>query len=239
MKYIIDICYDGSSFEGYQTQPHGKTVQDNLEKALKKIFKTEIKTIASSRTDSGVHAHTQLVMFESNFTIKCENLKKALNCTINDGIFVKSVVENMSNSHVRYDVKNKTYQYIITNDLSPFRRNFTYYIPQILDIKVMQEEAQKLVGFHNFKSFCGSKSAVTSYEREIYSVNIERVNNDVLIYVNGSGFLYNMVRIIVFTLIEIGRGKSIDICRIIEQRDRTKAPPTAPAQGLYLFEINM
>lgn len=239
MKYILNISYDGSCFEGYQTQPHGKTVQDTLEKSLSKIFKQPIKTLASSRTDTGVHALCQLVMFEAPFKIPVDNLKKALNCTLTDAIIVNNVTENTNNKHVRYDVVNKTYKYIITKQKTPFNRNYAHCEIASLDVIKMQKEAQKFIGSHDFSSFCGSKTNVKSYIRSIYYIKIKEENNDLVIYINGSGFLYNMVRIMVSTLIEIGKNKDIDIEKIIALKDRTLAPPTAPAKGLYLHEINM
>lgn len=239
MNYIMDISYDGTSYEGYQTQPHGKAVQDSIECALKKIFKTEIKTTASSRTDSGVHAKTQLVMFTTPFFIAPDNLVKALNCCLDDAILIKSILKNESNKHVRYDVVDKTYEYIITNNKTPFNRNFTYYVKQTLDINLMKEAAKEIVGEHDFRSFCGSKASVSSYVRTVYYINIEQKNDEIHIYVNGSGFLYNMVRIIVSTLVDIGSGKQINIPELLKKQDRTQASITAPAQGLYLLEINM
>lgn len=239
MNYIMDISYDGTSYEGYQTQPHGKAVQDSIQRALKKIFKTDIKTTASSRTDSGVHAKTQLVMFSAPFFIEPSNLLKALNCCLDDAILIKSVSKNEENKHVRYDVIDKTYEYIITNNKTPFNRNYAYYVKNELDIDLMKKAAKQIEGEHDFRSFCGSKASVSSYVRTVYSIKIEQKNNEIYIYVNGNGFLYNMVRIIVSTLVDIGLGKEINIPELLEKQDRTQASITAPAQGLYLLEINM
>lgn len=239
MNYIMDISYDGTYYEGYQKQPHGKTVQDTIEKALNKIFKTYIKTTASSRTDSGVHAKTQLVMFETPFFIEPYNLTKALNCCIDNSIIIKNITKNEHNKHVRYDVVDKTYEYIITKNLTPFNRNYAHYVKKDLDITKMQKAAKDIVGEHNFRSFCGSKANVSSYVRTVYYIKIEQIGDNIHIFVNGSGFLYNMVRIIVSTLIDIGSGSEINIKNLLKKEDRTLASVTAPAQGLYLLEINM
>lgn len=237
MNKLLSISYDGSKYKGYATQPHHNTVQDTLEKTLKKLTGHDIKTIAASRTDSGVHALDQKVLI--SIAMDNDNLKRALNSLLPSSIVINSIEEVDNDFHPRYNVKSKTYKYIISTKLSPFNGPYKTYYPYELDINKMQLASKILLGTHDFSSFCASKSGVNNKIRTIFNISIEQTNDDIIFTFKGDGFLYNMIRIIVGTLIDIGIGKTNleMIEKILTSKNRKLAGKTFPPNGLYLVEI--
>jgi tRNA pseudouridine38-40 synthase len=239
VKLIIE--YDGTGFQGWQTQKNGRTVQEEIEKALKKVLKTEVKINGSGRTDAGVHALGQTANFKSLFTMPVEKIPYALNSILPPDISIKSALEVPEHFHARYSAIGKKYIYKIYN--GPFRssllRNYTYFVPYILDIEKMKSAAEYFEGKHDFKGFMASGSGVKDTIRKIYTLNINVSDKLLIIEIKGNGFLYNMVRIIAGTLVDVGNSK-IDpkkISQIIKAKKRELAGPTAPSQGLYLAEV--
>lgn len=252
---LLTIRYDGSAFHGWQRQPDSRTVQGTLEEALSKFCGQDIKIDGTSRTDAGVHAYGQRASFKGDFGIPTEKIKLAVNNYLSGGmnklnhvgdVEIIDAVEVPLSFHARFDSKGKTYRYVINNDKEPdiFRRNYCYFIPDDLDIEKMNEAAKYIVGTHDFKSFeaAGSQERETTV-RTVSEITIDRkktsTNDDIIIEITGDGFLYNMVRIIVGTLVEVGlnKRKPEELKDIIEKKDRTFAGHTAPAEGLYLKEI--
>lgn len=247
---LLTITYDGTNFFGWQRQPDQRTVQGELEKALSILCDTEILINGTSRTDAGVHAWGQCANFKGDFGIPVERIKDALNNFLGSGgksivpkdIFVNEVALVADDFHARFNAKGKTYVYRIKNDpdLDIFQRNYCYQVTEPLDLELMREGARFLEGSHDFKSFqtAGGDEKETTV-RNIKSITIDREEEFLNIAVTGDGFLYNMVRIIVGTLVEIGKGKRQvkDIELILKAKNRQLAGPTAPAQGLYLAKV--
>ncbi len=242
MKYLLTISYNGSRYCGYQKQKNGISIQEKLTDAANAVFGMGAKITGCSRTDRGVHAVGFKATLESdNAKIKPEKLPAALNAHLPDDISVREAAEVDPDFHPRYCVKEKEYRYIICNapTRDPFMVGRAYFFPKKLDTDLMNQAAQYLVGKHDFASFMSTGSKIQDTVREIYSVSVLREDNIVTISVRGNGFLYNMVRIIVGTLIAVSEGKisKDDITKIIESKDRANAGATAPAEGLYLYSV--
>jgi len=246
----LTLQYEGSGFSGLELQPGKKTIRGELEKALFKLFKTRIKIITASRTDSGVHALCQVVNFKLKHSIPTTKIVMALNSVLPDGIRAIKAQEEKS-FHARYDTKNKEYEYLIYNGqiLPPFSRNFVWHVKPKLNLTAMRKAAKVLVGNHDFSSFCAAGGDDKNFVRIIHSLAVgysllgiwEREKTKVIsIKVKGNGFLYKMVRNIVGTLVDVGLGKltANDIKLVLKAKDRNKAGRTAPAQGLCLVKIN-
>jgi tRNA pseudouridine38-40 synthase len=260
------ISYDGTDFHGWQRQPHAPTVQACLEGAIAKLVGERVQVWGSGRTDAGVHALNQVANFKTDCRIPCENLVKALNDVLPPTVRIKGAQEVDADFHARYDVRAKTYRYRILQAplCSPFLWRFVFHYPFPLDRARMAEAARLLEGERDFTSFAGLvgegsalplppgqaaaqraslplREGPSGMVRRIYESRVLwRPRTSLLIYeVRGSGFLHHMVRNLVGTLIEVGRGKFApqDMLRILTARDRAKAGPTAPAQGLCLVRV--
>jgi tRNA pseudouridine38-40 synthase len=236
------ISYDGTSFSGYQVQPNKRTVQSEIEAALQKIHKgSKVPVTASGRTDAGVHAFGQVFHFDTPIEINGAGWQRALNANLPDDIYVKAVEVVDDNFHARFDVEKKTYRYRVLNATAAdvFRRNYVLHYPYSLDVDRMKQAATILVGTHDFTSFCSTRTAVEDKVRTIYQLDILKEQDEIIFEISGNGFLYNMVRIIVGTLLEIGAGKrqGDELTSILEKCDRTLAGKTAPANGLYLWRV--
>ncbi|WP_099466893.1 tRNA pseudouridine(38-40) synthase TruA [Konateibacter massiliensis] len=235
------VAYEGTNYCGFQVQPNGITIEEVLNKKLTELLNENIKVIGASRTDSGVHALGNVVVFDSSTRIPGEKISFALNCMLPEDIRIQGSCEVASDFHPRYCKTRKTYEYRIVNRTFPIPtlRNLTHFEHYPMDVERMREAAKYLVGEHDFKSFATAKLQVESTVREIYSLTVEEEGEMIVIRVTGNGFLYNMVRIISGTLMEIGK-KQLDasiVSSILEGCDRSLAGPTAPAKGLTLVEI--
>jgi tRNA pseudouridine38-40 synthase len=247
----LTIAYDGTDFHGWQRQLKAPTIQSCLEAALEKIVGSAVKVVASGRTDAGVHATKQVANFKTSSPIPCPNLVQAINNMLPATVRVKEADEVPDEFHARYAVRSKTYRYRILQArvCSPFIARFVYHYPYPLDRGRMAEAARLIEGRHDFASFAGACAAhedvrlesSPSTEREIFTSHIFwRARTLILGYqVCGNGFLHHMVRNIVGTLIEVGRGtlEPGDMARILEACNRALAGPTAPAQGLCLMGV--
>jgi tRNA pseudouridine38-40 synthase len=239
------ISYDGSQFSGYQVQPGKRTVQLEIERVLETIHKgAVVKIVASGRTDAGVHATGQVIHFDSPLTFPLDRWCTALNVQLPGDIRILSVEQVSDDFHARYHAIGKTYRYIwsLSEIHSPFERDFSVHADRYKpDIASMQEAAQHLLGTHDFSSFCAAKTNVNDFVRTIYSINFEmkKETQQLHMVISGSGFLYNMVRIIAGTLWEVGiRKKSVEsLSEILLSCSRKEAGKTAPAHGLYLEKV--
>lgn len=241
-RFKITLAYDGTHYSGYQTQPNAKTVQDTVERALTKLAKgTFVRIHAASRTDAGVHAKGQVAHFDFPFAISTDGLFKGLNTLLPDDILVRSVEEVSSDFHSRYDAKGKKYVYRLSNSQlrDPFNRLYTVHHPYPLNAEDAQEAMAYLTGQHDFSSFSASNTDVVDKVRTIYQASLDIDEDDWTFTFVGDGFLYNMIRIMVGTIIAVAEGKidPQDILTIIEAKDREKAGKTMPAHGLCLVEL--
>jgi tRNA pseudouridine38-40 synthase len=239
IKLIIE--YDGSRYHGWQSQTNAITIQEILEKSIKKLTGEECSIIGSGRTDVGVHALGQVANLTTTSTIPAEKFSYALNTMLPEDIVVKSSQEVDINFHSRFDAKAKRYSYYIFNSTFPsaLLRNKVWHVPYSIDVALMEKAALFLKGTHDFSAFRAAGSTVKTSVRTIMDILVSSNRNIIEISILGDGFLYNMVRIIVGTLIEVGRGKRdvYDVPNILESKDRSKAGITAPAHGLYLVEV--
>ncbi len=233
---LVGVSYKGTNYAGWQRQNNALGIQEVIENALEEITREKCEIFASGRTDAGVHALEQCFSFKTNFSPN--KLPLALNSKLPDDIKILWAKEVEPNFHARYSAHKKTYIYRLKTETiqSPFDYDTTAYIPYKLDLKKMQEAAKYFIGTHNFKAFCSAGTSVPTFEREIYSLKITRENNTYTFEICGNGFLYNMVRIIVGTLVDVGRGKlkPQDIEKILISTKRENAGKTMPAKGLFL-----
>lgn len=242
MKRIkLVIAYDGTAYCGWQLQPSCPTVEAEINKALSTLLGEEIQVIGASRTDSGVHALGNVAVFDTSSAIPAEKICMAVNQRLPEDIRVMSSVEVASDFHPRRTVSRKTYEYRIMNNriVLPTERLYATHIYYELDVELMQQAAAYLVGEHDYKSFCSVKTQALETVRTIYQLTVTKNVDIITISVTGSGFLYNMVRIIAGTLIEVGRGAypPEKVASILKGCDRSLSGPTALPQGLRLMKI--
>ena len=228
-------------FGGWQKQPNKLNIQGEIERAIETITGEKIDLIASGRTDAGVHSLGQVANFKTQSNLPIEKFAVAINSKLKKSIRVLNAEEVDLRFHSRYNCKKKTYRYIINNTEhgSAIYRNIEYYVPVKLDIGEMKKAIKYFKGEHDFKGFKASGTSSKSSVRTIYEANILTENNRIIIELTGNGFLYNMVRIIAGTLVDVGLGKikAETIPEIIESKDRQKAGKTLPPQGLYLVKV--
>ena len=242
MKRIgMVVAYDGTNYSGWQIQPNGITIQGILNEELTRLLGEKIEVQGASRTDAGVHALGNVCVFDTSSRIPGEKFSYALNQSLPEDIRIQLSEEVEPDFHPRYADSEKTYEYRILNRRFPVptERLYSYFYHYKLDERLMQEAASFLIGEHDFASFCGSGAQVKSTVRTITRAEAERDGDMVIITVSGTGFLYNMVRIIAGTLIEIGNGQYPPerMKDILDAREREAAGPTAPARGLTLMCI--
>ncbi|WP_022761306.1 MULTISPECIES: tRNA pseudouridine(38-40) synthase TruA [unclassified Butyrivibrio] len=241
MKNImLTVAYDGSGYHGFAFQENTRTIEGELKNAVDALTGEDSEIIGASRTDAGVHAYGNLVVFKTESTIPAESFAPALNNKLPDDIRIMRSEEVPLEFHPRKCLSEKTYEYRILNvkTMVPTKRLYFCHNSYPLDEKRMNEAAKYLVGEHDFSSFCAAGSQALSHVRRIISAEAVRQGDEIVIRITGNGFLYNMVRIIAGTLMEIGRGKgeSSDVEKMIGAKDRAAAGPTAPPQGLFLIE---
>lgn len=239
IKLIIE--YDGKDFNGWQKQPTKLNIQGEIERAIREITGEEVDLIASGRTDAGVHALGQVANFRTNSNIPIEKFPIALNTKLKRSIRIINAEEVEERFHSRYNCKRKTYRYIINNSENgtAIYRNLEYNFSLRLDVEKMNKAVKFFIGEHDFKGFKASGTSSKSSVRTIYEAKVYRENGRVIIELTGNGFLYNMVRIISGTLIEVGIGKILpeEIEDIIKSGERERAGKTLPPNGLYLVNV--
>lgn len=240
-RFKMIVAYDGTNYHGFARQNEAVTIQSTLEKAIKRITQEDVLTLGAGRTDAGVHARGQCVVFDSETKIPPERLLKAINSQLPPDIVVQSVEEVDPSFHPRFGAKRKTYRYEIWCGKlpDPFTYRYALHYPYKVNVEKMQEAANHMIGEHDFACFCAVGSQVKDTVRKIYSIDIKREGDRVFVDVCGNGFLYNMVRIIIGTLLYVNEGKiSPDkISDIIRGKDRKSAGPTVPPQGLTMLSI--
>ena len=237
----LDICYDGTRYRGWQRLP-GKedTIQGKIEKALSRILEEEIEISGSGRTDAGVHAKGQVANFHCESTMPAEEILTQLRRYLPEDIGIYSCRDVSPRFHARLNAKEKTYRYRIWNSELPcvIERRFVAVMPEQLDLAAMEDAAQYLLGEHDFSAFCGNAKMKKSTVRYIRSITIKRRGEEIWLEFTGNGFLHNMVRILVGTLVEVGRGaRSAETIPELFGGKRMEAGFLAPGQGLCLMEV--
>lgn len=242
MKRVkLVVAYDGTNYHGWQVQDNGITIEEVLNRTISELVQEDIKVIGASRTDAGVHACGNVAVFDTESRIPGDKFSFALNQRLPEDIRIQESCEVDADFHPRYADTVKTYEYNILNRRFelPTKRLYAVFCYYPMDIERMNQAAAYLVGEHDFKSFCSAGAQVQTTVRTIYAVNVTKADDMVHIRITGNGFLYNMVRIIAGTLMQVGTGlmEPEQVKEILEARDRSKAGPTAVAKGLTLVEI--
>ena len=235
------VAYDGTEYSGWQIQPEAPTIEMCLDKAIRELTGENVHVTGASRTDAGVHAYGNVAVFDTESTIPGDRFTFALNRFLPDSIVIQDSWEVSSDFRPRHCNTRKTYEYRILNTAVPLpqKRYFTWHVSGSIDIEKMKEAAAYIVGEHDFKSFCCVRTQAESTVRTIYSLEVLQEGSEIIIRIKGNGFLYNMVRIITGTLIQVGKGrfKPEYVKQMLEAKDRTVAGQTAPPQGLTLVGI--
>lgn len=239
IKLIIE--YDGTNYGGWQKQKNNRTIQEEIEKSIFKITKENVDLTGSSRTDAGVHAKGMVANFKTNSKLPSNKYREAINTKLPDDIAIVKSEEVDEDFHARYCCKGKMYSYTIINreEKVALGNNYVYHVKENLNYSLMREACKYFVGTYDFKAFKSSGSSVKTSIRTITKLEILKEDNKFKVYIAADGFLYNMVRIIVGTLIEVGKEKIdvSDIKQIIIEGDRRKAGPCIPPNGLILEEV--
>jgi len=240
VKMVLE--YDGTNYCGFQTQKNGVTIQSVLEKSFAKILGKRVPIIASGRTDAGVHAVGHVFNIKAEFPMDDGRLLMGINSILPNDIAVKSAKTVDNSFHARKDAKWKKYRYVIINSKvpSPLQARTSWRVPVPLDVKSMQKAAAYLLGEHDFFSFMGKRSSVKTTVRNIISLTVKKTGERIVVEIAANGFLKYMVRIIIGTLVEVGKGSftPADIKKILKAKNRNVAGPTAPPHGLCLVEVS-
>lgn len=239
-RVMLTVAYDGTNYSGWQLQPNAETIESVLNRCLNELTGEEITVIGASRTDAGVHARGNIAVFDTMSRIPGDKFSYALNQRLPEDIRICGSKEVSPDFHPRHCESRKTYEYRIY--CAPFpmptKRLYSYFTYVPLDVDLMSQAAAYLVGEHDFKSFCSVQTQARTTVRQVDAVQVYRDHDEIVIRVSGRGFLYNMVRIMAGTLLEVGRGQIVPgkVAEILAARNREMAGPTAPACGLTLVE---
>ncbi len=241
-NYCLILQYDGTRYRGWQKQGNtDRTIQGKLETLLSRLLDQKVEAAGSGRTDAGVHALAQTVSFRADTPLSCDELLAALRRYLPEDIGAVSLREADPRFHARLSAKEKTYVYRVWNSAAPcvFERRFVYVFPDVLDLEAMRSAAARLTGRHDFSAFSTGKKTGKPAVRTLSALDVERIGEEVRLTFTADGFLYNMVRILTGTLLEVGRGDRTpeSVEEILRSADRTTAGFTAPAQGLCLWEV--
>lgn len=241
-RVMLEVAYDGTKYSGWQIQQNSETVAGVLTKELKRLLGEDILLIGASRTDAGVHAMGNICVFDTESEIPGEKFCYALNHSLPEDIVIQRSCEVPSDFHPRKIKCKKTYEYRIWNadHIQPFNRKYTYFVYKKLDVEKMKEAAGYITGTHDFTAFCSIHTVIPDHVRTIYEAEVFKEGNLITFRITGNGFLYNMVRIIAGTLVQVGLGEKTpeSIKDILASEDRSNAGPTAPALGLMLMRID-
>jgi tRNA pseudouridine38-40 synthase len=236
------VAYDGTEFHGWQSQPGLSTVQGELETALAKLFNHPVAVNGSGRTDAGVHARAQVANVQTIRTMNTGSVLKGSNAMLPEGIRVLDVEDVEETFHARLSAKSKTYEYHIWRKhiVSPFLCRYVYKYPYPINAEAVDDAGRRLLGIHDFTSFCSTDTVIENRVRTIFDIHWRRAEDEWIFSIKGSGFLQRMVRTIVGTLLYVGQGRILPVCipAILDARDRNLAGPSAPAKGLHLVGVD-
>ncbi|MCD7738901.1 MAG: tRNA pseudouridine(38-40) synthase TruA [Lachnospiraceae bacterium] len=242
-RVLLRVAYDGTAYHGWQKQQNGVTIQETLEETLTGLLREKITVTGASRTDAGVHALCNIAVFDTGARIPAEKICYAVNQRLPEDIRVTESREVRSDFDLKKCHAHKTYEYKIINAAfpDPTKRLYSYFTYFPCDVERMNMAARHLIGEHDFKSFCTAGAQVETTVRQVTDIRVMRKGKEITIAVSGNGFLYNMVRIIAGTLLEVGYGRMEPehVREILESRDRRNAGPTAPARGLCLKQLEI
>ena len=242
-RIMLTVAYDGTAYHGWQLQPRAVSVEEVLNRELSRVTGEEIKVKGTSRTDAGVHAEGNLCIFDTESPIPPEKFSYAVNRSLPADIVIQESREVPADFHPRKWDSEKTYEYRIVccRHADPLRSRYAFCCYYDLDVRRMQEAARYLVGEYDFTSFCSADTEKEDHVRRILALSAEQQEDEIIIRVTGNGFLYNMVRIIAGTLMEVGKGRipPAAVAEIRDAKDRKAAGPTAPACGLRLVRIRL
>lgn len=240
-RLLLTIQYDGTNYHGWQVQNNAITVQEVFQNAIEKVFGERLDVKGCSRTDSGVHANMYCVSIDTDMNIEPQNVVMALNGFLPKDVVVKACKEVSMDFHPRYSVDSKEYLYKINNaDIrDAFNANYSYYYRRKIDAEYLNKEAKAFIGTYDYSGFCSVKSDVEDTVRMVKAFDVWREGDMVYFKVSADGFLYNMVRIMVGTLLFVSEGKikEGELLDVIKSKDRKRAGKTAPPQGLYLNKV--
>lgn len=238
MRYKLSLCYKGTNYHGWQRQPNAITVQQVLEDGINLIFRDNIQITGCGRTDTGVHAKYYVAHFDTDKTYTKDSINKINNYLPND-IAISAIEECSDDFHARFSAIERSYEYIISTQKDPFSKGYSWYLPNLLRIDLMQKAAQKLFDYTDFTSFSKLHTNVNNNNCKIIAANVTEGNNKIIFRITADRFLRDMVRAITGTLVDVGREKiSVDdFCKIIESADRCNASQSVPAEGLFLCDV--
>ena len=240
LRYFLDIAYKGTRYHGWQIQNNAHTIQGEIESALSKLLRTDVGITGSGRTDSGVHAYLQVAHFDSDSRLDVEQIVFRLNAILPNDIVIKSCKKVTDEAHARFDAIERGYVYQIKLTRNPFRENEHLYVPYDVDVKRMNEASQFLIGKQDFESFSKVKTEVNHFYCDLRQAQWEQAGEDLKFIVKSDRFLRGMIRALVGTLLDVGRGKLTveDFVDILKAKDRTKAGMAASPDGLYLNRVD-
>jgi len=240
LRYFIELCYNGKNYKGWQVQPNGNSVQGTLEKALSLLLKEEVSVVGCGRTDAGVHAEQFYLHFDTQRTVDKEKLKFRLNSFLPEDIAILDVLKVREDAHARFDAVSRTYQYRMHLGKDPFRTDVLYQIPeQDLDLETMNRAADLLRQHRDFKCFSRSRTDVKTYDCAVAEAGWIREGESWIFQIRANRFLRNMVRAVVGTLLEVGKGH-MDLQGfqvVLDSRDRSRAGASVKAKGLFLTKV--
>ena len=239
LRYFIELSYFGKAYHGWQNQPDSITVQEVLEKNLSKVLGSKIDIVGAGRTDAGVHAKQMFAHFDTTKDIDADLLKYKLNSMLPKDVAISEIFQVQEDAHARFDAVSRSYEYHIVQEKDPFEKDLAWFLKHDLDIGKMNNAAQALYDYSNFKSFSKSRTDVKTYNCRIDHAIWEVKNNKLVFHITADRFLRNMVRAVVGTLLEIGQNKYpvSHIHEVIKSEDRGMAGTSVPAKGLYLTRI--
>ena len=241
LRYFVELAYKGTDYHGWQLQPNAVSVQEIVNKCLSTILRSATNVVGAGRTDTGVHAKQLFAHFDSSEELDVSLIKYKMNGILPDDIVVNSIKLTPDEAHARFDALSRSYEYHITLRKDPFNKEMTWQLSNTtLNVVKMNEAAEILVTYSDFKSFSRSNSDVKTFECDIKEAKWMTTENGLVFHIRANRFLRNMVRAIVGTMVEIGKGKMEmgEFKKVIESRDRTNAGPSAPPQGLFLTNVS-
>ena len=240
MRYFLELSYNGKAYHGWQNQPNAVSVQEVVENALSKLLNTEIKIVGAGRTDAGVHAKQMFAHFDSDIKIENNDLKYKLNAFLPKDIAVYNIFQVQKDAHARFDALSRTYLYRVALEKDAFNFDSAYFMKKPLNLELMNQAANVLLGHKDFQCFSKTNTDVKTYYCDVKIAKWEQIENELHFIITADRFLRNMVRAIVGTLIDVGLGKiSIDNLKaILASKDRGQAGYSVPAHGLYLTRID-
>lgn len=235
----LTLEYDGTDFSGWQIQKSGRTVQGELERVLSQMLKHPVRVVGAGRTDAGVHALGQVAHFRTEHPIPVEGLQRGLNALLPDDMIVREAAEAAPDFHARFSARSRAYRYVITRRRRAIGRQYAYLWEDPLDLQAMREAASRLVGEHDFRAFCHAGAEVNHFRCHVTHATWLEVGEELRFEIAANRFLHNMVRILVGTMLEIGRGKAGPdwVDELLRSGDRTSAGWTIPPHGLFLVRV--